>query len=71
MAWRRRPTTRLRRRRRGGSGRAPGRRDERADSRPDRGIELSQGGADLDHSSLVKALELMAGHAVADDPAQG
>jgi 2-hydroxy-3-oxopropionate reductase len=30
----------------------------------------AQGGADLDHSSLVKALELMAGHAVADDPAQ-
>ena len=31
----------------------------------------AQGGADLDHSSLVKALELMAGHAVAADPAQG
>jgi 2-hydroxy-3-oxopropionate reductase len=30
----------------------------------------AQGGADLDHSSLVKALELMAGHAVADDPAR-
>ena len=30
----------------------------------------SKAGADLDHSSLVKALELMAGHAVADDPAQ-
>ncbi len=30
----------------------------------------AHGGADLDHSSLVKALELMAGHAVADDPAQ-
>ena len=31
----------------------------------------AQGGADLDHSSLVKALELMAGHPVAADPAQG
>ena len=30
----------------------------------------AHGGADLDHSSLVKALELMAGHAVAEDPAQ-
>ena len=30
----------------------------------------AHGGPDLDHSSLVKALELMAGHAVADDPAQ-
>ena len=30
----------------------------------------AHGGADLDHSSLVRALELMAGHAVADDPAQ-
>jgi 2-hydroxy-3-oxopropionate reductase len=30
----------------------------------------AQGGGELDHSSLVKALELMAGHAVADEPAK-